>query len=376
MSYFSVKPDKIDICTGNLSQISRSIGGICQEIMHIDVCTYLNSSSAGMVNDTLKKISGDIELQQNNMNYLAGTLRQISFIYKNTENKVAGESVFGVDLPGNAETGHTNGNSDSGTGGLSEVKADTANTNSVTWIGGSAAYSTTIMGINAGTEVSGEIGGASWDHKFTSGVKRKDGKLDSISIFDAKIAGEAHIAKGKVGGNFGVVSGSLEGTAGQVKAEGSVGATLYKNGKLAPQVGVNAEVSGAAVTGKAKVKAGSDNTDIHASAEGSLLSGKAKGNVGLGKVTYKDDDGTVKTGYGVSAEAKAEAYLAQGKVKGGFKIFGIEVNVGVSGKAGGAGASIGGHAVAGSVGGNIGIGLGIGAELEFNIDWTNFKWGW
>lgn len=376
MSCFRVKPDRIDICSGNLSQISSSIGGIYQEIIQMNICASLNSSSAWMVNDTLKKISGDIEAQKNGTDRLADTLRQISFCYKNTENKVAGEPVFSAGLSENGETGSTGGNNEGGSGGFNEVKADSANTNSAAWISGSAVASTTLGGINASAEASGEIGGASWEHKFSSGVKFKDGKLDSISLFDAKIGGEAHVAKGKIGGSYGVVSGSAEATLGQVKAEGSVGATLYKNGKLAPQVGINGSISGSAVSGKAEAKVGSDNTDVHASAEGSLLSGEAKGNIGVGKVSYKDKDGTVNTGYGVAAEAKAEAYVAQGKVKGGFKIFGIKFDIGLSGKAGGAGASIGGHATTGGVGGNVGLGLGIGAELEFKIDWTGFKWGW
>lgn len=374
MSYFCVKPDRIDSCIGTLARIGSNIGGIYQEINHINADAFLNGSYVGMVNDTLKKISDDIELQKNSADSLADTLRQISLCYKNTENNIIGETVFSVESPENGGIGSKDG--ENGAEHFKEVKAESAKDNAVSWKEGSIVFSTTKWGTKTEAELSGELGGASWDHKFTSGVKYKDKKLDSVSLFDASISGEAHVAKGKISGSVGATSASLGGTVGQVKAEGSVGATLFKNGKLAPQLSIKGSLEGAAATGEAKAQVGSDNTNVHASAEGSLLSGKAKGELGIGKVTYKEDDGTVLTGYGVSAEAKAEAYVAQGKVKGGFTIFGIKVDIGLSGKAGGAGASIGAHAVKGSVGGNIGIGVGVGAELEFKIDWTGFKWGW
>lgn len=305
-----------------------------------------------------------MELQVKNTDSLANSLRQISSCYKDVENNICENTIFNTKAPENSRFIYGKDSS-----GENASKA-------VSWIAGSVSGSSTILGMKTEGEIFGEIGGASWENKYTSGVKFKDGKLDSISLFDAKIAGEAHVAKGTIGGSIGAVSLSGEAVIGQVKSEGSVGATLYKNGKLAPQISIGGELSGAAVSGNIKGTIGSDNTNVHASAKGEVLSGDLKGNLGIGKVTYKGNDGTVKTGYGVSTELKAEAYAAQGEVKGGFTLFGIKFDVGVTGKAGGAGGSIGGHATAGSVGGSISAGLGLGIGINFNIDWTGFKWGW
>ena len=109
MSYFCVKPDRIDSCIGTLARIGSNIGGIYQEINHINVDAFLNGSYVGMVNDTLKKISDDIELQKNSADSLADTLRQISLCYKNTENNIIGETVFSVESPENGGIGSKDG---------------------------------------------------------------------------------------------------------------------------------------------------------------------------------------------------------------------------------------------------------------------------
>lgn len=66
-------------------------------------------------------------------------------------------------------------------------------------------------------------------------------------------------------------------------------------------------------------------------------------------------------------------YFSQGKVSGGFTIFGIKIDAGVTGKAGGAGVSAEGKVTTGGVSGKIGAGLGLGAGVEISIDWSNFS---
>ena len=76
---------------------------------------------------------------------------------------------------------------------------------------------------------------------------------------------------------------------------------------------------------------------------------------------------------GAKCKVGAEAYLAQGKVSGGFTIFGINIDAGVTGKAGGAGVNAEGKVTTGGVSGKIGAGLGLGAGVEISIDWSNFS---
>lgn len=82
------------------------------------------------------------------------------------------------------------------------------------------------------------------------------------------------------------------------------------------------------------------------------------------------------TGWGGVVEAGAEAYLAEGKVSGGIKLFGIDIDVGVSGKAGGAGVKAGAAATTGGFTASVGAGLGLGAGLDISIDWSDFKFWW
>ena len=109
-------------------------------------------------------------------------------------------------------------------------------------------------------------------------------------------------------------------------------------------------------------------------AEGTVLGAEAELSGGAGMITYKDETtGKTRTELGVSGKAGAEAYLAEGSISGGFTIFGIEVDVGASGKAGGAGVEAGGRVTTGGISGEIGAGLGLGLGLELSIDWSDFS---
>ena len=169
----------------------------------------------------------------------------------------------------------------------------------------------------------------------------------------------------------------LNSSSGEIKVEnaavsGEGKAQLFKDGKLSPEI--SAKVSGevSAVKGKIETKTGTDDYNVHGKAEGELLGAKAEAKGGVGKITYKDKEGNTKTGYGVEGSVGAEAYVAQGKISGGFTIAGIKIGVSVSGKAGGAGISAGGRATTGGVSGEIGAGLGLGAGLKLDVDWTDF----
>lgn len=170
----------------------------------------------------------------------------------------------------------------------------------------------------------------------------------------------------------GLSSASGEIKVGNAAVSGEGKTQLFKDGKLSPEI--SAKVSGevSAVKGKVETKNGTDDYNVHAKAEGELLGAKAEAKAGAGKITYKDQGGNTKTGYGVEGSVGAEAYVAQGKVSGGFTIAGIKIGVSVSGKAGGAGVSAGGRVTTGGISGEIGAGLGLGAGIKLDVDWTDF----
>ena len=87
--------------------------------------------------------------------------------------------------------------------------------------------------------------------------------------------------------------------------------------------------------------------------------------------------GAIDGEIGVEAKVGAEAYLAKGELSGGVSVFGIDIDVGVSGTAGGVGASAEGSVTTGGVSGSIGGSFGLGAGLELSIDWSDFVlWDW
>lgn len=237
---------------------------------------------------------------------------------------------------------------------------------------GAASASGTFLGVSASGKAEGDLIGGSVSTKSTATFDLKDSRDKNIAL-EKSIEAEGHLATGKLSGNYGILSGSVSGTVGAVGATGSVGATLYKDGKFAPSLSAKVEASASVAKGEAEVTAGSEEYNVHAKAEGSVLTAKAEAEGGIGKVTYKNGSGITQTGYGVAGEAGAEAYVAEGKVSGGVTILGVKFGVEVSGKAGGVGASAGGALTTGGVSGSVSAGLGLGAGVSFNVDWSGFS---
>lgn len=233
-----------------------------------------------------------------------------------------------------------------------------------------------IFGIDSKGEVTGSVLDASWGTEVKSGTTWKtdketgERKLDNLDIISAAITGGASILHGKAKGNIGFLSGEVDAKVGSVSGKSFVKASLFKDGKLAPQLGIGGEARASALEGSVKGQLGSEDINAHFNADGKLATAGVKGDLGIGKINYEGANGKSVSGYGVGAQGGAEAYLATGKVSGGISILGVDVDVGVSGKAGGAGISAGGAVTTGGCTGSIGAGLGVGAGLEVSVDWT------
>ena len=225
--------------------------------------------------------------------------------------------------------------------------------NEGSWLGGSIGTSGSIGGIGTSGTLSGSLGGWAYD------------------ISKGKISGELYAAKGSAEGNIGALSGSVEGSVGKVEGKGQIGATLYKDGKFTPHLGAEAKAEASALSGEAKTQLGSDQYNVHAKAEGQVLTAEAKAGVNAG--VFTSDDETTK--FGLQAKAGAEAYVASGKVSGGFSFMGIKIDASVDGHVG-AGASAGGEIASTGIEIDLDAALGLGLGLDIKIDWSNFKFGW
>ena len=97
---------------------------------------------------------------------------------------------------------------------------------------------------------------------------------------------------------------------------------------------------------------------------------EAEGEIGAGH--FKDKDGNDQ--YGVYGKVGGMASLAQGKVKGGFKFFGIKVDASAKGHLGAVGATTGGGLTTKGANVKLGGALGLGGEVELSVDWSDAKW--
>lgn len=237
-------------------------------------------------------------------------------------------------------------------------------------LSGSATATGEFLGVGALGTAEGELIGGS----ITTKSKANWDIQDKDAGFEKSITAEGHLAKGSLEGNYGILGGKVEGTVGTVSATGSIGVSLYKDGKFSPALEAELKGKAAVAEGEAEIKVGNDEFNGHVNAEGTVLGAEAELSGGAGMITYKDETtGKTKTELGIQGKAGAEAYLAEGTISGGFTIFGIEIDVGVSGKAGGAGVEAGGRVTTGGISGEIGAGLGLGLGIELSIDWSDFS---
>lgn len=221
-----------------------------------------------------------------------------------------------------------------------------------------------IFGIGVAGGLFGELIGGSIKKKGEAKWEPDKGNI----YFDQGIKAEGHLAEGSANGQFGILGGNAKGDIGAVGAEGTIGASLYKDGELSPELVAKLKAEAAVAKGETEAYLGEKDNNVHAGAEGSVLGAEAEAKVEAGAI-----DGEI----GVEAKVGAEAYLAKGELSGGVSVFGIDIDVGVSGTAGGVGASAEGSVTTGGVSGSIGGSFGLGAGLELSIDWSDFVlWDW
>lgn len=224
----------------------------------------------------------------------------------------------------------------------------------------SGEYKGDLNGIEYGVSGSAQTWKNEVKAKASANADLKKGDVKASA--EASASGSIFDASGKA--NFGIASGSAGISVGSAAVAGSIGASLFKDGKLDPALYAEAKAEVSGVQGKLNGQLGSDTTNIHGEAKGTLGYAEAKA-----KASVNSD--------GLELSAGAEACAAKGELSGGFTIAGIKVDATVTGKAGAIGAKAGFKAGDDAVETDIGASLGLGFGLNLKIDWSNcqlFPW--
>lgn len=367
MSEFTIKPKNTDSVMNDENDISRDLGGYESEIRSIGSSLGFKIAAEYNLRRRINSAADRVNEHQRVTYRLYSALRDAVNVYERAENAIIGESN-----PSMGKLENTVGNPGSGAGGGSMGgRADgDDNDDGFDWSfrNGNVSKHTEIGGVDVGYDVEGNLLHVTAEGKVTSEWDIEKGEVS------AKVGGKVGFsaADGEISGNIGYLQGNAKGSLLNAEAEGALGLSLFSGGVFAPALYAEASAKANVASGKASAQFGSDENNVHAKAKGALLGAEAKAKAQVG--TIVDEDGNVK--YGAAAEVGAEAYLAQGSIGGGFNLFGIEVDVTVEGKAGGAGVKAGAELTTGAAEGEIGLGFGLGVGLKVEIDWTGFKWPW
>lgn len=378
MTYYFADPPQLRGQKEKYEYISRELQKACAGVENTTKKLGAIGSSYPALKSALRNCTTNISTLKTQTNSLNMQLELITEKYEEIEKKL----VDNFSTQSHTETDKLDSESIANTTTQNPEKNTEANYDpkSIAWKRGYLPGAAKIGGIGVAGVLAGEVLGASYDIK--SGAKatwkqneKGEWEYDELGI-EYAIVGEAHVAKGSAKGNIGYLFGNVNAKVGEVSAKGGIGAGLYQDGKFSPQL--YAELSGKVVglKGDAEIGCGTEHNNVHVKGEGEVGVAEAGVSGQIGKITYTDDKGKKKQAYGVKGEAGAEAYVATGSIEGGFSICGIDIDIGISGKAGGAGGKVGGYATTGGVSGSISGGLGVGLGLEIAIDWSDFHLGW
>lgn len=393
MSEFAVNTDRLRTEADRLRALSNKMSSIEARLASVRISSALRASSAATLNLRIRDSKNAADNHASNLSKLSAALDSVANLYDRTERdlsdpKTAQEADNGgfpgipditdifpniprfiglVYWPALLMVGPHLVLGGSGTGAESGGFLDEDGNWSL--LSGERSGSGSFLGIPCAGEVGYSLIGIETDTTAEAKWNLDKGEAG------AELGGEAsfHLAKGEASGNIGILGGKVDGSVGNAAVSGNVHLTVMKDGKFSPSLGAEAKGSANVAQGSAEGYLGNEDYNAHAKAKGSVLGAEAKAGVEVGKITYTDEKtGETVSAYGAEAEVGAEAYLAEGKVSGGVTIMGIDIDIGVSGKAGGAGVEAGGRVTTNGVSGEIGAGLGLGAGVEISIDWSDF----
>lgn len=220
-----------------------------------------------------------------------------------------------------------------------------------------ALLSTLITGTTAGSAVSffSFLFGGKTDASSSAKFDSQTGKFTAT----AKAKAEGSLAGATVKGSTGMASGEAGFNVGKATVKGEAFA-LYdpESGELRAGASAGGSISG--IEANAKGQIGSDETNLHADAKGTLGYAEAKAEASIGTD-------------GITAKGSAEVCAVKGEAHAGFSLFGIDVDFGVTGKAGALGVE--GELQMNSSGVKFGGGASalFGFGFDVKIDWSHAK---
>ena len=208
------------------------------------------------------------------------------------------------------------------------------------------------------TSVSGDVlsvertGEASADFTFY-----EEGKIAPNIGVEAEGEASFTVAGGKISTGRGLAQSEVAGSIGTVTATGKAECALFQDGEFYPNIGVEGKLSAEGATVSHEGSFGTDDFNIHSSQEVTAGYAEAKAGVNVGTD-------------GIKAEAKAGAYAVKAEATTGFEIFGIRVDV--EGEVKGGGASVGGELSITDneivIGGEAGLIAGLGLKIKISRD--------
>ena len=382
---------QFDVNTGNLKQITNDYQKICRSLENYsqamqNISSQMSAYSYGNVRNSLSKV-----IQENNNNIrrmrkMENSLTSIALKYEQTEKQIVNHSSI-VGGPGSGllferisiEELFPERIKNLGPDGKLEIPESIWKIDIEDWLGFIPIMPLVpispvipgIIGLHKLFEIKegrpeGSVSYKDWESKnevLSGAFLTAEGEAD-LEKWHAYAQGSAAILTGAIKKEGKYAAGSAEASLFKVEGETSIGVSgSYSEKDEEGDVStIGAKISGSAtvLSGEAEGHLGLEDMNVHGEAEGALLGAGAEAE---GGITYgTNGEFTAKAG------AEAEAYLAKGEVKGGFTIFGIDIEVGAEGMIG---VQAEAEVEAGLDGFGFDLGLGpIGVDIA--IDWSDF----
>lgn len=210
------------------------------------------------------------------------------------------------------------------------------------------------------------------DNKVTFTKKKNDGKLDPWSLYFEKSAElKGYLVKLYSEERNGILYGKSSVSAITGTAKGETKFTLFNKGDFSPSIALGASVAASVLQLMFEGGVGDEQFGARVKANVDLLYAKAEAGAKFGSLG-KDEKG--KELYGAEVKAGAMAAIAQVKAKAGFSIFGVDIDVGLSGYLGAAGVEANASLTNKGINAKAGAAAGLGPGVEISIDWSDAKW--
>ncbi len=375
-----VLPDNLSAASDELNSLSEQVEAVDSNLRRIYGSLDWQVKSKASISNYIKRLSSDFDKAGTTLKKHGSFLEEARNLYAEAENQRAEDELrFSETVQSSSGGGSFAGISgDSGRlEGMPEKSwfekfffGDLKGEGSL--LSGELHGESDFFGHDTAGTLTGELFYGEYSAKNKMSFKLKDEKgnwdLKSFGLVSTLKATGA-LAKGEAKGNIGRLSGAMEGSLLTGAVSGEVKATIFDDGEFNPSIKAGAKGSVSAAKGSAEVSYGDKNYDVHGSVDGDLLHAEAEAEAGIGYLG-KDKDGNSQ--YGVSAKAGAMASAAEGKVKGGFTLFGIKVNAGVKGYAGAVGVEAGGSITTNGVKASFAGAAAIGGGVDIEVDWSGF----